>query len=82
MPNGMDNPRLGIVVSKKVVRRAYSRNYMKRVIRELFRRYQHDIVSVDMVIRAHKPFVRGDFKQVEAELMEAINKLRRYVSPS
>lgn len=75
MPNDMNKPRIGIVVSKKVVRHAHSRNYMKRVIRELFRRFQHEIPSVDLVIRAHRIFVHGDYKRVEAELLEAISKL-------
>ena len=82
MPNNMNNPRIGIVVGKKVVRRAHSRNYMKRVIRELFRRYQYDIPNVDLVIRAHRIFVHGDYKRVEAELMEAISKLRHHVPSS
>jgi len=81
MPNALEYPRLGIVVSKKIVRRAHARNYMKRVVRELFRLHRHDIACADIVIRAQKPFAHEDFAQVSAEFMTAIAKLARYMAP-
>ena len=37
MPNALEHARLGLIVGKKTARRAVQRNYMKRVLRELFR---------------------------------------------
>lgn len=82
MPNNLDYPRLGIVVSKKIVRRAHARNYMKRVVRELFRLHCHDMACADIVIRAQKPFSHADFAKVSTEFMAAIAKLAQYMAPT
>ncbi|MCX7627296.1 MAG: ribonuclease P protein component [Methylophilaceae bacterium] len=70
-PNGLGHPRLGIVVGKKLARRAVDRNYVKRVVREWFRTYRDQLGSIDLVVRLSKPFGRGDFYDLLREL-EAI----------
>jgi len=50
--NGLDHPRLGLAISKKMLRRAVDRNRVKRMIRESFRRYQHKLGPVDVVVLA------------------------------
>lgn len=42
--------RLGVIVSKKAVRRAVSRNRVKRLIRESFRINQQTLVGLDVVV--------------------------------
>jgi ribonuclease P protein component len=66
-PNELNNSRLGQVVSKKVHKRANKRNYMKRVIRELFRLNQANWKSYDIVIRPQKYFVQEDFSLIQDE---------------
>jgi ribonuclease P protein component len=48
--NQLDHPRLGITVSKKRVRHAHKRNRIKRLIRESFRLYQHQLPNADIVV--------------------------------
>lgn len=66
-PSGLLQSRLGLVVSKKVHKRAHRRNYMKRVVRELFRCGQQALVPHDIVVRVHKLFTSDDFLKIKAE---------------
>lgn len=55
-PNSLDNPRLGVTVSKRNARLAVQRNQIKRIIRESFRLQQHKLVGFDIIVIA-KPGV-------------------------
>jgi ribonuclease P protein component len=76
-PNDLGFARLGLVVGKKVAKRAVDRNYMRRVLREFFRIQQHEINPVDLVVRVQKKFEKEDFLQIKQEfesLMEKVNR--------
>lgn len=75
MPNTLDYVRLGIVVGKKIARRAVSRNYIKRVIREVFRLNCLSSRSLDIVVRVNLQFGRQEFHAVEQEFMQAMGKI-------
>lgn len=68
-PNELDNSRLGLIVSKKVHKRAVRRNYMKRVIRESFRLNYALWNNYDIVVRVQKCFTQDDFLAITAEFM-------------
>ena len=74
-PNGLDRPRLGLIVSKKTAKLAVWRNYMKRVLRELFRLNQHQLSELDLVIQVQKSFEKADFLQIKQEFEQLILKL-------
>ena len=61
--------RLGLVVSKKAAKRA-NRNYMKRVIRDWFRRHQCVLPPHDFVVRVRKAFDKDSALQARQELCE------------
>ena len=76
-PNVLGRARLGLVVGKKIAKRAVDRNYMRRVLRELFRTQQHAISAVDLVLRVQKRFEKQDFTHIKQEfdmLMAKINQ--------
>ncbi|MCE9632887.1 MAG: ribonuclease P protein component [Methylophilales bacterium] len=75
MPNNLGYPRIGVVVSKKLARRAVARNYMKRVVRELFRLNRLNIGAVDIVVRISQSFSKLDFVSVMREFELALTKL-------
>jgi len=75
-PNNLQMARLGLVVGKKVAKKAVDRNYMRRVLRECFRIEQHAIPSVDLVIRVQKKFDKKDFTRFQQEFNEVISKLK------
>lgn len=81
-PNHLEHARLGVVVGKKVARRAVTRNYMKRVMREIFRGHQPDIANLDIVARVHKPFVKKDFVVVREELEKLFVGLNKCLARS
>jgi len=45
-----DQPRLGFAVAKKQLKLAVDRNHIKRLIRESFRKYQHELPKRDVVV--------------------------------
>ena len=50
--NKISRPRLGMVISRKALRRAVDRNRYKRIFREFFRKEKHNMKqSYDIVIR-------------------------------
>ena len=74
-PNNRPEARLGLVVSSKTARRAVDRNYMRRVLRELFQHEQNRVVELDLVIRVQKLFGRQDYAAIKAEFTRLLQKL-------
>jgi len=78
MPNSHSHPRMGVVVGKKIAKRAVQRNYMKRALRELFRKAEMTISAVDVIVRPHKSYTRADFALVQSEFHDLIAKLPQF----
>lgn len=53
-PNQLSGPRLGVIVSKKNVPSAASRNRLKRIARESFRTHKDIIKTFDVVVICKK----------------------------
>lgn len=73
--NAMSIARLGLVVSKKKAKLAVQRNYMRRVLRELFRLNQQYLPSIDLVIQIQKAFDKSEFDAVKLEFEMLTKKL-------
>lgn len=69
--NKIENPRLGLTVAKKHLKRAHDRNRIKRVVRESFRLKQHELPNYDFVFVAKA----GIGKLSNSELFEILEKL-------
>ena len=69
--NGLDHPRVGLTVSRRVSKRAVQRNRIKRQIRESFRLRQAELSSIDFVVTAKV----GSAEQVSKMLREELDKL-------
>ena len=67
--------RLGLVVGKKVAKRAVDRNYMKRVLREQFRLSQALLPGLDLVARPQLRFSHAQFAEIEQEFAGLVKKL-------
>jgi ribonuclease P protein component len=52
--NELGHARLGLAISKRVSKRAVERNRIKRLLRESFRRIQHQLPSVDVMVMARE----------------------------
>ena len=69
--------RLGMAVSRKTAPRAVDRNYMKRVIRDIFRRNASSFPGLDVVVSPRRIFPRGQARAIEADLMALLGPLGR-----
>jgi ribonuclease P protein component len=47
--------RLGLIVAKRVAKKAVTRNQIKRVIRESFRFHQEKLTGMDFIVIARQP---------------------------
>ena len=79
--NEANMPRLGLIVSKKTAKSAVQRNYMRRVLRELFRLNQPQLPIIDLVIQVQKPFNKPEFTLIKQEFEILLLKLSVKVVP-
>jgi ribonuclease P protein component len=73
--NEANIPRLGLIVSKKTAKLATQRNYMRRVLRELFRLNQQHLPKVDLVVQVQKTFEKPEFMLIKQEFESLLLKL-------
>ena len=74
--NDQTNPRLGLTVAKKRVKKACQRNRIKRLARESFRLNQHKLDNIDIVLMVKS----GIDEQSNEELTKQLNKLWRKIN--
>ena len=61
-PNGVNHPRLGIAVARRVMSRAVDRHRLKRQIRECFRHNIERLRGLDIVVIANSGVVKMQSK--------------------
>ena len=66
--NGEVFARLGIVVGKRVARRAVDRSLLKRLVRETFRRQQHELGGFDLLVRPRRVLSGNEVVAAREEL--------------
>lgn len=78
-PNNVGYSRLGLIVAKKVMRRAVERNRVKRILREMFRMNQQhqENKKMDWVLRLRRPIVKTDSVGLTEEAKALMLKLQR-----
>ena len=69
--NQLNFPRFGIVVGKKISKKAVLRNKLKRRLREILRKKLAQIKNVDGVLVAKKGLENKNFKDLE-EILERL----------
>jgi len=73
--NTLNQPRLGLAISKKVSKLAVDRNRIKRLARETFRLKQNQLQFADFVVLARPSAVKTDNKVLNASFNKLWNKL-------
>ncbi len=76
-PNGLDTARLGVVVAKKLAKRANVRNLVKRIARETFRRHREALPAMDLVVRLHAPVATATRAELNLDLLTLLQRLPR-----
>jgi len=74
--NERSSGRLGLVISKKNVRRSVDRNRIKRIAREQFRLQQNSFKGCDMIIMARSGLAMIDKKGIVAIINQLIENIR------
>ncbi|UCC55869.1 MAG: ribonuclease P protein component [Gammaproteobacteria bacterium] len=69
--NDRNNPRLGLVISRKAARTAVARNRIKRLVRESFRHEQQKLGNLDIVVIGRP----GIARQTNRAIAESLDKL-------
>ena len=67
--------RLGVVVAKKLARRAVQRNLVKRLSREIFRHARDTLPAYDLILRLGKPIAACTRRQLRAEIVALLQRL-------
>jgi len=75
MPNGLTEPRLGIIAAKKFSKRAVDRNRGKRLVREFFRLMQKEVLPLDIVVQIRTDLRRSSSASLRAELGALLSRL-------
>jgi ribonuclease P protein component len=89
-PNGLDYPRLGLIVPKKIIAKAVGRNRIKRLIREAFRLNQSELAGLDVVARIRskpedthfKDALQMGLKQCKSSVASRIKSTVQTINPS
>ncbi len=75
-------PRLGLAISKKHARRAVSRNRIKRIIRESFRRHRVNLANADYVVMATAQADKASNRQLFSSLQRHWHNIRQQCAAS
>ena len=73
--NQLENPRLGLAIAKKNIKRAVDRNKIKRITRESFRLQQHELTTIDIVVLARRDAANATSTQLTMSLEKHWQKL-------
>lgn len=76
-PEGSGDARLGLVVGKKLLKRAVDRNRLKRIVRERFRIRRANLPVCDLVVRLAVKPVPFDNKALMADIDTLLDRLSR-----
>ncbi len=75
-PNDLGTARLGVVVAKKLAKRANVRNLVKRIVRERFRTMRAALPPLDLVVRLHAPVGAATRAQINEDVVQLLGRLR------
>lgn len=78
-PEGIEAPRLGLVVGKKQLKRAVDRNRVKRIVREQFRLHRAELPACDLIVRLATKPQPLDGRQLADDFLALLGKLSRSV---
>jgi ribonuclease P protein component len=82
-PNELGHARLGMIVSKRLFPHAVDRNYVRRQIREAFRRMAANLPALDLVVRPlAAPVKTALHEELQQDLLCALEKAAEKCCPA
>ena len=76
-PSGGVTARLGVVVAKKLAKRAVQRNFIKRMAREMFRHVRTTLACHDLILRVHAPISAATRADLRTDMQHVLRRLPR-----
>ena len=76
-PNELSHARLGVVVAKRLAKRANVRNLVKRIVREQFRKRRAGLPAVDIVMRLSAPVDAATRSMLNEDVVRLLERLPR-----
>ena len=80
-PNGLAHARIGLIISKKIEKHAIKRNWIKRILRETFRKNRHNeyghLNKMDWVIRVRRSVAKYESERLITETKLLMFKLQQ-----
>jgi ribonuclease P protein component len=73
-PNGAGRARLGVVVSKRIMKKAVARNYYKRLARDVFRHEYARLPGLDFVVRPRAQLDAAGAAIARVELVDLLQR--------
>ncbi|MCK5901578.1 MAG: ribonuclease P protein component [Cocleimonas sp.] len=80
--NDQAHPRLGLAIAKKSVKRAVDRNRIKRLLRESFRKQQHQLPPIDIIVMCRPVAVSLTNDQIREQLSNQWQYIQKKLSSS
>jgi ribonuclease P protein component len=74
-PSEATTARLGVVVAKRLAKRANLRNLVKRIVREQFRRRRAALAPFDLVVRLHAPVDAATRSMINNDMVRLLDRL-------
>jgi len=81
-PNALATARIGVVIGKKVCRRACDRNRFKRAVREAFRLRSAELPAADIIILARNGIADLDSGDIRQRVTTLWNRLLKRSLPA
>ncbi len=72
--NQLDYPRIAVVISKKISKKAVQRNILKRRIKEIIRSIIKELKNIDIVLIPKKEILEKNFSQLKEIIIDLIEK--------
>lgn len=76
-PNEVQTARLGVVVAKRLAKRAAVRNLVKRIVREQFRKRRVDLPTLDLVVRLNARVDDATRAMLNEDIVQLFGRLKR-----
>lgn len=81
-PSGCDGARLGVVIAKRFLKRANTRNLVKRLAREAFRHMRPELKQLDIILRLNARPAVLDRRLLREEIDALLGRVRRAAAPA
>jgi len=79
-PNELGHVRLGLAISKRIIKNAVGRNRVKRLVRESFRQHQQSLIGLDIVVLSRNGALQASNAELTSSLQTHWQRLAKQLA--